>query len=220
MIDSHDAVTLHDEYKKAATIMITLRALTAEDIPNLAQIRTGFIASTVLHIERNGEGLETSWHLVEELLTVPFNRGDGYDFDEVTQEEVRERMQRAEQGDAYQRVADFEGRLIGLVEVEIQEWNNSAQLINLMVDADYRGQGLGRRLWHRAVDFARQSDVRAILVETQNTNVAACRFYARMGCQLSGLHESFYDADPDETPDEVALFWSYPIHMRKRAGKG
>ena len=171
--------------------MITLRALTADDIPNLVQIKTTFIASTVLSIERAGDGIELNWRLVEQALAIPFNRGTGYDFDAVAQLAVRERLQLVEQGEAYQRVADFEGRLIGLVEVEIQEWNNSAQLANLMVDADYRGQGLGRRLWHRAVDFARQSDVRAILVETQNTNIAACRFYARMGCQLSGLHESY-----------------------------
>ncbi len=199
--------------------MITLRALTADDIPNLVQIRTTFSASTVLRIERSGEGIETGWRLAEQALDVPFTRGTGYDFDGAPQDEIRERLALAEQGEAYQRVADFEGRLIGLVEVEIQGWNNTAQLSNLMIDADYRGQGLGRRLWHRAVDFARQSDVRAILIETQNTNVAACRFYARMGCQLSGLHESFYAAAPDQVPDEVALFWSYPIHMRKRTAK-
>ena len=199
--------------------MITLRALTADDIPNLVQIRTTFTASTVLSIERSGEGIEMGWRLVEQPLPLPFTRGAGYDFDAALQDEIRERLAVAEQGEAYQRVADFEGRLIGLVEVEIQEWNNSAQLSNLMIDADYRGQGLGRRLWHRAVDFARQSDVRAILIETQNTNVAACRFYARMGCQLSGLHEAYYAGAPGQVSDEIALFWSYPIHMRKRAAK-
>lgn len=199
--------------------MITLRALTVADIPNLAQIRTAFVAASVLHVERSGEGIATSWRLVETALDRPFQRGDGYDFDAASQDAIFARLERADQGETYQRVADFEGRLIGLVEVEIEEWNNSAQLTTLMIDADYRGQGLGRRLWHRALDFARQSDVRTLLIETQNTNIAACHFYARMGCQLSGLHESFYDAEAGSDPAEVALFWSYPIHMRKRVSK-
>jgi ribosomal protein S18 acetylase RimI-like enzyme len=76
-----------------------------------------------------------------------------------------------------------------------------------MIDLDYRRQGLGRRLWHRALGFARQAEVRAILIETQNTNVDACRFYAQMGCQLAGLNEIYYTNDGLHR--EVALFWAY-----------
>jgi ribosomal protein S18 acetylase RimI-like enzyme len=189
--------------------MITLRELTLSDIPNLTQIHPTFRSGSVLDVVRDGEGLDVSWRLMERELTAPFDKGDGYDFDEFVRADIAERLARPD--DVYQRVADFEGRLIGLLEVELQEWNNTANLWNLMIDRDYRGKGLGRRLWHRAVDYARQADVRAILIETQNTNVPACKFYARMGCQICGIHEAYYD----EGGEEVAIFWRFSVPRKK-----
>ena len=41
------------------------------------------------------------------------------------------------------------------------------------------------------------------MVETQNVNVRACRFYARQGFALGAVNR---DAYPD-LPDEVLLLW-------------
>jgi GNAT superfamily N-acetyltransferase len=187
--------------------MISLRPLEPEDIGNLPQIRPTYISPTVLRVEKSGDGLEVGWKLIEHTPPQPFDKGTLYDFDEVVQSEVRARMVRPDT--SYQRVAVNEesGRLVGLVEVEIQMWNDTAVLWNLMVDLAYRGEGLGRRLWHRAVEFARQAEVRAIMIETQNTNLPACKFYARMGCRLVGINELYYTNDGMNT--EIALFWAY-----------
>lgn len=40
-------------------------------------------------------------------------------------------------------------------------------------------------------------------VETQNTNVPACRFYRRMGCTLGAIDRLAYG----HQPDEVQLMW-------------
>jgi ribosomal protein S18 acetylase RimI-like enzyme len=187
--------------------MINLRPLTPEDIPNLPQIRPTYKSSSILEVERSGTGLEIGWRLVERDLPQPFDKGTLYDFDEIAQAEIRARLERPD--DTYQRVAESSGLLVGFLDIELQSWNDTAFLWNLMIDLDYRGQGLGRRLWHRALDFARQSDVRAIMIETQNTNVPACRFYARMGCELVGINEVYYTNDGSAT--EVALFWAYRL---------
>lgn len=187
--------------------MINLRPLTPEDIPNLPQIRPTYKSSSILEVERSGTGLEIGWRLVERDLPQPFDKGTLYDFDEIAQAEIRARLERPD--DTYQRVAESSGLLVGFLDIELQSWNDTAFLWNLMIDLDYRGQGLGRRLWHRALDFARQSDVRAIMIETQNTNVPACRFYARMGCELIGINEVYYTNDGSAT--EVALFWAYRL---------
>src|SRR5260221_4716980 len=154
--------------------MINLRPLTAEDIPNLPQIRPTYKASTMLTLERSGEGLDIGWRLVEYQLARPYDKGKLYDFNESVQEEIRGRLSRAD--DTFARVAEYNGRLVGIAEAEIHYWNNTVFLWSLMIDLAFRGQGLGRRLWHRVVEFARDSDVRAIMIETQNTNVAACKF--------------------------------------------
>jgi ribosomal protein S18 acetylase RimI-like enzyme len=195
--------------------MIALRPLSADDIPNLPQIRPTYQSATILEVERSGTGIEIGWRLIERELPRPFDKGALYDFDEKTQGEIQGRLARPD--DTYQRVAEYSGRLVGLLDVEIQYWNNTALLWHLMIDLDYRGQGLGRRLWHRAVDFARQSEVRAIIVETQNTNVPACKFYARMGCQLVGIDETYYTNDGLQT--EVALFWAYRLSEPRSLGR-
>jgi streptothricin acetyltransferase len=193
--------------------MIDLRTLELQDIPNLVQIRPTYITDTILVLARSGSGLEVGWQLVEKKLPEPFDKGTLYDFTKDEQDLVYSRLLRPDE--TYQRVAEYNGRLVGLVEVELQDWNNTAHLANIMIDLDYRGKGLGRRLWHRALDFARQSEVRGIMIETQNTNVAACRFYERMGCQLVGLNEMLYTNDGATT--EIALFWYYPLRSASPA---
>jgi streptothricin acetyltransferase len=184
---------------------IEIRPLTEADIPALARLRPTFKATSLLNVQRTGTGLEGGWTLTEQALPTPFDRGHLYNFTEDAQAELRERWLRPDE--TYQRVADYEGLLVGIVDLELHHWNNTAFLWTLMIDVEYRRNGLGRRLWHRARDFAKQAGVRAIMIETQNTNVNACRFYERMGCQLVGLNEALY-ADSGAVP-ETALFWAY-----------
>lgn len=47
--------------------------------------------------------------------------------------------------------------------------------------------------------------MRAVVCETQNTNVAAIRFYRRMGFDIEGVDLSYY-SNQDCPDGEVALF--------------
>jgi hypothetical protein len=40
-------------------------------------------------------------------------------------------------------------------------------------------------------------------IETQNTNVGACRFYERQGCELRAIHRAAYP----QFPEEIQLLW-------------
>jgi ribosomal protein S18 acetylase RimI-like enzyme len=190
---------------------IILRSLTASDIPRLPEIRPTYTSNTIIAVERTGTDFNIQWQLAERDLPQPFDKGTLYDFNEAAQDSIRERFDHSD--DTYQRVLEHDGRLVGLLELEQHYWNNTAFLWTLMIDQDYRRQGLGQRLWHRAVEYARQCEVRAILIETQNTNPAACKFYLRLGCELVGLNEAFYTNDGYKT--EIALFFAYNL----RAGR-
>lgn len=185
--------------------MIVLRPLTADDIPNLPQIRPTYQSNTILTLERSGEGIEVGWQFIEQRLAKPYDKGILYNFNEGAQKEILARLLRPDV--TYLRVAESNGQLVGIADAEILPWNNTVFLWNLMIDIAYRGQGLGRRLWHRVVEFARDAEVRAITIETQNTNVPACKFYLRMGCQLTGFNEALYSNDNPNR--EIALFWTY-----------
>jgi ribosomal protein S18 acetylase RimI-like enzyme len=153
-----------------------------------------------------GEGLAHNWQLRERVLPAPFEKGALYDFTEEAQAEIGERL--AEGEAACEWVAVAGERLVGLLDAEHHRWNNTVFLWNLMLDLDYRRQGIGRRLWAVLLDYGRAISARGIMIETQNTNVAACAFYAAAGCRLVGINEAYYITPPGAQP-EVALFWFY-----------
>jgi GNAT superfamily N-acetyltransferase len=78
-----------------------------------------------------------------------------------------------------------------------------AVLWDLRVQREYRRQGVGKSLFGAAADWARDRQYRALIVETQNVNVPACRFYARQGCELAAIDSTAY---PPEM-EEVRLLW-------------
>ena len=67
----------------------------------------------------------------------------------------------------------------------------------------YRGQGVGRRLVEAAIEWARSRDCTELKVETQNTNVDACRFYESHGFELRSIDPAAY---PD-LPGEIQMLW-------------
>ena len=78
-----------------------------------------------------------------------------------------------------------------------------AVLWDIRVAPARRRQGVGARLFDAAEAWALTRHCRQLKVETQNVNVAACRFYARQGCVLRAARSGQYA----ESPDEIELLW-------------
>ena len=78
-----------------------------------------------------------------------------------------------------------------------------ALLWDLRVRPDARRQGVGRALFHAAERWARARHCTEMKIETQNVNVAACRFYEQHGCALRRVTRGAYAA----FPDEIQLLW-------------
>ncbi|MEO0355241.1 MAG: GNAT family N-acetyltransferase, partial [Cyanobacteria bacterium P01_A01_bin.3] len=89
----------------------------------------------------------------------------------------------------------------------LQGRTDLAVLWDIRIAPGHRGQGLGRRLFNSAEAWAQSRHCLEMQVETQNINVAACRFYQRMGCTLLRFTRDAYD----EGPDEHQLIWSKPL---------
>ncbi len=85
-----------------------------------------------------------------------------------------------------------------------------AVLWDIRVQPYARGQGIGRSLFLAAVDWARARHCTQLKIETQNINVAACRFYAALGCELGMIHRYGYAAVPGVT-HEAMLFWYFQL---------
>ncbi len=81
-----------------------------------------------------------------------------------------------------------------------------AVLWDLRVRPDHRRQGVGTALFRAAADWSRERGCRHLKVETSNTNVPACRFYAAQGCVLGGVNRFAYLGQP-EVAREAELLW-------------
>lgn len=88
-----------------------------------------------------------------------------------------------------------------------------ALLWDLRVDPSRRGRGVGTALFRAAEAWALARGARWLKVETQNVNVAACRFYAARGCTLGAIHRHAYPT----LPDEAQLLWYRALGPAARA---
>jgi GNAT superfamily N-acetyltransferase len=84
---------------------------------------------------------------------------------------------------------------------------DTAALWDIRVDWDYRNRGIGHRLFSHAIDWARAKGFDRLMIETQNVNVNACRFYQRQGCYLGAFEQHAYQ----DAPDEIELTWYYDL---------
>ena len=80
---------------------------------------------------------------------------------------------------------------------------DTSALWDIRVEHDYRRQGAGRVLFEAAAAWSKGRGFVRMKIETQNTNVAACRFYHAMGARLGGFERYAYA----NLPDEMELDW-------------
>jgi len=85
----------------------------------------------------------------------------------------------------------------------LEDRDDLAVLWDIRVAPLARGVGVGAALFEAAAIWARSVGCRHLKIETQNTNVGACRFYERQGCVLAKARFGAYP----ELPDEVQLLW-------------
>ena len=78
-----------------------------------------------------------------------------------------------------------------------------AVLWDLRVHPNFRGRGVGGRLFATGETWARSRGAKELKVEAQNINVPACRFYAAHGCELRTIRHGAYV----DFPEEVQLLW-------------
>ncbi len=85
----------------------------------------------------------------------------------------------------------------------LEDRRDLAALWDIRVAPEARRQGVGSALFTRVEAWARQHGCRQLKIETQNTNVPACRFYERQGCRLEAVHRAAYP----QLPEEIQLLW-------------
>lgn len=101
--------------------------------------------------------------------------------------------------------AEAEGQLAGRIRM-LKWWNQFGYVEDLVVNPQFRGLGVGRRLLERGIQWAREQGYPGVMLETQDDNVPACTLYQSCGFVLSGFDRNIYKAINPNTR-ETALYW-------------
>jgi GNAT superfamily N-acetyltransferase len=91
-------------------------------------------------------------------------------------------------------------------------YDGDAVLWDLRVAPGQRGRGVGGALFAAVEEWARTRECNALLAETQDINVPACRLYERRGCRLQFALAGAYA----DFPDEIQLVWRKQLSPASR----
>jgi GNAT superfamily N-acetyltransferase len=185
---------------------LEIREIPVESLSRYAEVPISFTVRSVLLPELVDNGLG-GIRLVEEPVEHPYIK----DYD--AGEPVSAWPDRFDMHHWTFFLAEMGGRPAGAAavvydnpKVEMLEGRSDmADLWDIRVHPDFRGQGVGNRLFQAVEDCARAHGCRLLKIETQNVNVQACLFYARMGAKLGAIHRFGY-ADP-KVAAETMLLW-------------
>lgn len=106
----------------------------------------------------------------------------------------------------------FDGDLlVGIALTEPHWWNKTLWVWEFHVAPTHQRRGIGRRLMEVLKLQARESGLRALVCETQNTNVNAIRFYRSVGFTVDGIDVSYYTNDDMAPGRTVAIFMKLKV---------
>lgn len=173
-----------------------LKTLNASD---LSRIAIGYTATEKYLAVKKETDEQTMISLVRVILKQPFTKRFTWDAATLA---------------GYERVAGqglsfglyIGDELVGIALAEVHRWNRTLWVHELHVAEAYQSQGFGRRLIERLASAARERELRALVCETQSTNVPAIDFYHRVGLRIDGIDLSYYTNHDASEGGEVAVF--------------
>jgi len=75
---------------------------------------------------------------------------------------------------------------------------DEVHILNLAVDPDYQGQGLGKTLLDFGTEFGRERGAICVLLEVRVSNSAALKLYRASGFQQIGLRKGYYSESKED----------------------
>lgn len=137
------------------------------------------------------------WEFTEEVFSEPY-------FKKFEDEEMDDSYIEEEGKAVYFFYA--ENNCVGQIRIR-SSWNGYAFIEDIAVAKDFRKKGVGTALLNKAIEWAKENNLCGLMLETQDINVSACRFYAKNNFVIGAVDTMLYSNFP--TANEIAIFWYY-----------
>lgn len=187
--------------------MLTIKRLTAEDVPLLKPISSASLAGedVLLRIGRGGFALGY----------VPLPRAEWRDF--PTGEHAAPHEVLADDRGAL--FGAFEDKqLIGLCSLRMSAYTRWAEITDLRVDAAHRRQGVGRNLLDFCERLAVKRGMHGLRIACTDTNPTLCQFCEHCGFTLAGVDTralAYTDAERDKPLSRRAALLTFYKPIQK-----
>ena len=175
-----------------------LHAFTRDEI---WPILSGYETSEIYTVEKTETDLQTRFDIRLVQLEAPYRTNFEDDFRPEDLAWYQGLTAKGYAFGAYQH-----DRLIGFAIGEAFPDEQYVRVWEFHVMAEFRRMGVGRALMQREIVKARQDGLRMMMLETQNTNMKAIRFYRKMGFSLESIDLWHYFALEAEQASQTAFF--------------
>ncbi|WP_266203523.1 GNAT family N-acetyltransferase [Pontibacter kalidii] len=88
-------------------------------------------------------------------------------------------------------VAEHATEIVGALVFQLQD-NSTAEIMNVAVEEDWQGKGIGRQLVAYAIDLARQQSIKRLFVCTGNSTLPALALYKRCGFTIESIDKGYF----------------------------
>lgn len=171
-----------------------IEKLTSERLPDVNKPNQPFEIIGKLKVTFDND----KWSYTEELLEHPYMKSypnDDCDYSDYIHNP-----------DKIVFLAYIENKCIGQIVLR-RDWNLYAFIEDICVSQSARGKGVGTALMQRAVEWAKESSLKGLALETQDNNVKACRFYVKCGFEIGSVNTMVYKNFEKPWSDEVMILW-------------
>ncbi|MBW5467089.1 GNAT family N-acetyltransferase [Brevibacillus formosus] len=177
---------------------IFIRELRAGDEECGTNIDGSFIVDSTLVLQLMGQRIG---YTVKEIPL----RIKSYNDEQLEEDTVGDYSNYIDNPDQIIYVALANNQVVGQIVLK-RNWNKYAYVEDIKVDKQYRGYGVGKKLIEQAKRWAMDGGMTGIMLETQNNNVRACKFYESCGFVIGGF-DSYVYRGLDKNSDEIAIYW-------------
>ena len=117
--------------------------------------------------------------------------------------DVDERAARFARSAESAMVAEADGRIVGTINVDAGRFGTGD--VGMLVDAAWRGHGIGRGLMDAAIEWSREHGLHKLCLEVFPANTAAIALYRRCGFVVEGRRAKQYRRASGELWDSIVM---------------
>ena len=179
-----------------------IRPATAKDLEPLREIDGTIESLQYLHVEASGEGFERAWRIEQRPLRQKLIEPNRLDDDAYFT--AKQIITNADDGTVL--VAEHEDEIVALLIAQPRPQFRTLHIIDLRIDYDLRREGIGTAMVFQMIQQARESELRAVSMQTLTNNLPGANLLIKCGFELSGI-DVRHRTNHDMVKEAATLFW-------------